>query len=120
MDMHILAIDQGTSGTKAIVTGADGTVLAIAEEPLRPGYLAGGAVEQDPLALLDSVFTAGRRAGAAAGVPSTRSPWPTRAKRSSRGTGTPERRSPRPWSGRTDGPRPSAPRGPNPPGRWRR
>lgn len=67
--MHVLAIDQGTSGTKAIVTGVDGSVLAIAEEPLRPSYLPGGAVEQDPLALLDSVLTAGRRAVAAAGVP---------------------------------------------------
>ncbi|MDG6104968.1 hypothetical protein Daura_32785 [Dactylosporangium aurantiacum] len=67
--MHILAIDQGTSGTKAIVTGADGAVLAIAEEPLRPAYRPGGAVEQDPVALLDSVLTAGRRAVAEAGVP---------------------------------------------------
>ncbi|WP_327011966.1 FGGY family carbohydrate kinase [Dactylosporangium sp. NBC_01737] len=92
MDMHILAIDQGTSGTKAIVAGADGAVLAIAEEPLRPSYLPGGAVEQDPLALLDSVLTAGRRAVAAAGVPRRRSPWPTRARRSSRGTGPPARR----------------------------
>ncbi|MET7426214.1 FGGY family carbohydrate kinase [Dactylosporangium sp. NPDC005555] len=60
--MRILAIDQGTSGTKAVVTDARGTVLAIAEEPLRPSYDAGGAVEQDPVALLGSVLTAGRRA----------------------------------------------------------
>ncbi|MGW4796202.1 FGGY family carbohydrate kinase [Nonomuraea sp. NPDC004297] len=67
--MHILAIDQGTSGTKAIVVDAGGAVLAIAEESLRPRYLDDGGVEQDPLALLDSVLTAGRRAAAAAGVP---------------------------------------------------
>ncbi|MET7331000.1 FGGY family carbohydrate kinase [Nonomuraea sp. NPDC005650] len=67
--MHILAIDQGTSGTKAIVVDAGGAVLAIAEEALRPRYLEGGGVEQDPHALLDSVLTAGRRAAAAAGVP---------------------------------------------------
>ncbi|MFB9447086.1 carbohydrate kinase [Dactylosporangium vinaceum] len=65
----ILAIDQGTSGTKAVVTGFDGQVLATAEEELRPRYLDGGGVEQDPHALLASVFTAGRRAVAAAGVP---------------------------------------------------
>ncbi|GAA3454841.1 FGGY family carbohydrate kinase [Dactylosporangium matsuzakiense] len=65
----ILAIDQGTSGTKAVVTGVDGQVLATAEEELRPRYLDGGGVEQDPHALLASVFTAGRRAVAAAGVP---------------------------------------------------
>ncbi|MFC4120393.1 FGGY family carbohydrate kinase [Nonomuraea zeae] len=67
--MHILAIDQGTSGTKAIVVDAGGAVLAIAEEALRPRYLEGGGVEQDPHALLGSVLTAGRRAAAAAGVP---------------------------------------------------
>ena len=58
----ILAIDQGTSGTKAIVVGQDGRVLSIAEVPVRPTYLAGGGVEVDPASLLDSVLTAGRRA----------------------------------------------------------
>ena len=67
--MHILAIDQGTSGTKAIVTDGSGRVLATAEEPLRPRYLDGGGVEQDPRELLDSVLGAGRRATAEAGVP---------------------------------------------------
>ncbi|WP_035855541.1 FGGY family carbohydrate kinase [Cryptosporangium arvum] len=65
--MRILAIDQGTSGTKAIVVDGAGRVLAIAEEPLHPRYLDGGGVEQDPVALLDSVLTAGRRAAAGAG-----------------------------------------------------
>ncbi|MFI5908640.1 FGGY family carbohydrate kinase [Dactylosporangium sp. NPDC051541] len=65
----ILAIDQGTSGTKAVVTDEQGRVLAMAEEELRPRYLDGGGVEQDPRALLDSVLTAGRRAVAEAGVP---------------------------------------------------
>lgn len=65
----VLAIDQGTSGTKAIVVDAAGQVLATAEESLRPTYLEGGGVEQDPAALLDSVLTAGRRAVDAAGVP---------------------------------------------------
>ncbi|MFI9625226.1 FGGY family carbohydrate kinase [Streptomyces sp. NPDC052042] len=65
----ILAIDQGTSGTKAIVVDERGETIAIAEEELRPVYLAGGGVEQDPQELLDSVLTAGRRALAAAGRP---------------------------------------------------
>ena len=65
----VLAIDQGTSGTKAIVVDAAGTVLSAAEVGLRPRYLDGGAVEQDPQALLDSVVVAGRRALAEAGVP---------------------------------------------------
>jgi len=70
---HILAIDQGTSGTKAVVVdlgdGGVGRIAAIAEVGLRPRYLAGGGVEQDPDALFDSVVTAGRRALAQAGVP---------------------------------------------------
>ncbi|MEU7869983.1 FGGY family carbohydrate kinase [Dactylosporangium sp. NPDC049140] len=66
---HVLAIDQGTSGTKAVVTDARGRVLATAEEELRPVYLDGGGVEVDPHALLGSVLRAGRRAVAAAGVP---------------------------------------------------
>ena len=66
---HILAIDQGTSGTKAVVVDSSGRVVATAEVTLRPVYLAGGGVEQDPEALFDSVVTAGRRALEQAGVP---------------------------------------------------
>ena len=66
--MAVLAIDQGTSGTKAIVVDEAGTVLGSAEAQVRPDYRAGGAVEQDPHELLDSVLTAGRGAIAAAGV----------------------------------------------------
>ncbi|WP_031035583.1 FGGY family carbohydrate kinase, partial [Streptomyces sp. NRRL F-5650] len=65
----ILAIDQGTSGTKAIVVDTDGRTVAIAEETVRPTYLPGGGVEQNPHELLDSVLTAGRRAVAEAGRP---------------------------------------------------
>jgi glycerol kinase len=65
----VLAVDQGTSGTKAVVVDGSGTVLSAVEVTLRPRYLDGGAVEQDPQALLDSVITAGRRALDEAGVP---------------------------------------------------
>jgi glycerol kinase len=65
----VLAIDQGTSGTKAIVVDPIDGVIALAEEPLYPSYQASGGVEQDPEALLASVLTAGRRALAAAGRP---------------------------------------------------
>lgn len=66
--MSILSIDQGTSGTKAIVVDEDGRVRATAEVPVHPQYLADGGVEQDPAELLDSVLTAGRRALAEAEV----------------------------------------------------
>jgi len=64
--VRVLAIDQGTSGTKAVVV-EDGLVVASAEEPVRPAYLSDGRVEQDPAALLESVLSAGRRAVADAG-----------------------------------------------------
>ncbi|MEU4833502.1 FGGY family carbohydrate kinase [Streptosporangium sp. NPDC023615] len=64
----VLAIDQGTSGTKAIVVDAGGEVLGLAELPVRPAYLPGGGVEQDPGELLASVLDAGRQAVARAGV----------------------------------------------------
>ncbi|MFB7107747.1 FGGY family carbohydrate kinase [Streptomyces sp. NPDC056291] len=65
----ILAIDQGTSGTKAIVVDPEEGTVAIAEETVRPTYLNGGGVEQNPHELLDSVLNAGRRAVSAAGRP---------------------------------------------------
>ncbi|WP_109211293.1 MULTISPECIES: FGGY family carbohydrate kinase [Microbacterium] len=58
----VLAIDQGTSGTKAVVVGADGAILGLAEVPLRPRYLPGGGVEQDPEELWTSVLAAGSSA----------------------------------------------------------
>jgi glycerol kinase len=65
----VLAIDQGTSGTKAIVLDPIEGVIAVAEVLVRPTYLPGGGVEQNPEELLASVLTAGRRAVAAAGRP---------------------------------------------------
>ena len=67
--MTFLAIDQGTSGTKAIVVDPDDGVLGVAEVAVHPRYLDGGAVEQDPAQLLDSVLTAGHAAVAQAGRP---------------------------------------------------
>ncbi len=58
----VLAIDQGTSGTKAVVVDADDAIRGVGEQTVRPDYLAGGLVEQDAEALLQSVLTAGRAA----------------------------------------------------------
>jgi glycerol kinase len=65
----VLAIDQGTSGTKAVVVDPADGVIAQAEVPLRPGYLPDGGVEQDPEAMLASVLAAGRQALAQADRP---------------------------------------------------
>ncbi len=98
---HVLAIDQGTSGTKAVVV-SDDAVLGLGEVPVRPAYLDGGAVEQDPGALLDSVLVAGRAGGRRGGrADRRRRRWPTRASRCWRGTRAPATRSPRSSCGRT-------------------
>ena len=69
MTRHVLAVDQGTSGTKAAVVDEAGTIVGIAEVALRPRYGADGAVEQDPELLFASIIEAGCAAIAAAGVP---------------------------------------------------
>ena len=65
----ILCIDQGTSGTKAVVVDGEDRILAITEIAIRPVYRAGGIVEQDPRELMASVMDAASRAVAQAAVP---------------------------------------------------
>lgn len=67
--MNILAIDQGTSSTKALVFGPRREVLAEAEIALAPAMATDGGVEHDPEALWQSVVAASRAALAAAGEP---------------------------------------------------
>jgi len=67
--VNILAVDQGTSSTKALVVGPDGAVLAAVEAPVQRRSRTDGGVEQDPEALWGSVLAAGRQAVTEAGVP---------------------------------------------------
>ncbi|MES4887791.1 FGGY family carbohydrate kinase [Streptomyces sp. NPDC096012] len=63
----VLAVDQGTSGTKALVVCPERGVLGAGFAEVRPRHLPGGLVEVDPAQLYDSVVDAGRRALAEAG-----------------------------------------------------
>ncbi len=54
----ILAIDQGTSGTKAIVFDGEGRLVAQATEPLSSSFPASGFVEQDPRGIYQNVLAA--------------------------------------------------------------
>jgi glycerol kinase len=65
--MNILAIDQGTSSTKALLIGADGNILGQAEIAVHPRAVGDAGVEQEPLELWQSVLDAGRAALRAAG-----------------------------------------------------
>ncbi|MDW8318627.1 MAG: FGGY-family carbohydrate kinase [Anaerolineae bacterium] len=51
----VLGIDQGTSGTRAVVMNADGAVLGYAYRPLARIYPQPGWVEQDPWAVVSGV-----------------------------------------------------------------
>jgi glycerol kinase len=70
--MAVLAIDQGTSATKALVVDDDGSVLAVAEVPVEVRATSVGGVELDPEALWQSVVASGQQALTAAGHPSLR------------------------------------------------
>ncbi len=67
--MNILAIDQGTSATKALLVGPGAEVLGRGEVAVRTRSVGADGVEADPEELLDSVLAAGRQALAAAGAP---------------------------------------------------
>ena len=66
--MNVLAIDQGTSATKALLVGPGQQVLGTGEAPVR-NQAAGDAVEVDPEELYSSVLAAGKAALAAGGAP---------------------------------------------------
>ena len=53
---YIIAIDQGTSGTKTLIFDEGGNVCAKATEPLKTFYLNDGFVEQDPEEILNNVL----------------------------------------------------------------
>jgi glycerol kinase len=57
--VRALAIDQGTSATKAIVLDVDAGVVAEVDVPVAGIGYRGDAVEVDPESLWDSVVTAG-------------------------------------------------------------
>jgi glycerol kinase len=67
--VNILALDQGTSATKALLVGPGGEVLGRGEVPVGTRSVGEAGVEADPLELLGSVLAAGRAALASARAP---------------------------------------------------
>ena len=66
--MHVLAIDQGTSATKAVLVGPGQQVLGRGEVPVRVRAVGPDGVEADPEELYASVIAAGSRALGEAGT----------------------------------------------------
>src|ERR1700682_3844861 len=72
MTNHILAIDQGTTSSRAIVFRADCTIAAVAQEEFPQHYPASGWVEHDPEDLWRRVLATCRAAICAAAVHTAR------------------------------------------------
>ena len=69
----VLAIDQGTTSTRAIAFDGEGRVRAAAQAPLTQIYPAPGEVEHDPEEIWQSVLKAARSALRDIGPQSVRS-----------------------------------------------
>ena len=62
---HVLAIDQGTTSTRAILFDCDGRAVAIAQRELTQHYPAPGSVEHDPEQIWQDTVAVAREALAA-------------------------------------------------------
>src|SRR3982074_3198212 len=65
---HVLAIDQGTTGTTALVIAADGRVAGRGYQEITQYYPEPGWVEHDPDEILERTLVAAREAISASGV----------------------------------------------------
>jgi len=65
---HVLAIDQGTTGTTCLVVAADGTIVARAYREITQHYPRPGWVEHDAVEILDRTLSAACEAVKASGV----------------------------------------------------
>jgi len=64
---YLLAIDQGTSATKAVVFNTEGRIAAKGTEPLASYYPQPGFVEQEPLEIYQNVLAAKPLPGSVSG-----------------------------------------------------
>ena len=68
MGRFVVAIDQGTTSTKAMIVDAEGMIVAFATAALAPHFPQTGWVEHDPVAIWTSVLETMRAAMARAGI----------------------------------------------------
>jgi glycerol kinase len=68
---HLLALDQGTSSSRAIVFDAGGTIVALAQREFRQIFPKPGWVEHDPREIWSSQLAVAREALAKAGLAAT-------------------------------------------------
>jgi glycerol kinase len=65
---YVLALDQGTTSSRAIVFGRDGRIVAVAQKEFPQIFPAPGEVEHDPEAIWESQLSTAREALASAGA----------------------------------------------------
>jgi xylulokinase len=68
-EQHILAIDLGTSGPKAVVVARDGSIISSGYTPVDTLLLPGGGAEQDPEQIWSAVVSSCRQALSSAASP---------------------------------------------------
>jgi len=72
MEPCILALDQGTTSSRALVFDRGGRVLGIAQKPFRQIYPRPGWVEHDPMEIWETLISAAREALAEARIDASR------------------------------------------------
>ena len=103
MSQYVLALDQGTTSSRAIVFAHDGQIVATAQQEFEQILPSPGHVEHDPEAIWSSQLSVARQALAAGRLNRTAwRPWVSRtsAKRRFCGNGTRDDRSAMPSSGK--------------------
>ena len=65
---YLMAMDQGTSSSRSIIMRADGSIVSIAQQPLRQIYPQPGWVEHDPVEIWQSQLDTARQAISQAGI----------------------------------------------------
>ena len=68
---YIMALDQGTTSSRAFIYDENFRIIAISQKPLGICYPENGWVEQNPEAIWDSVVTVGREVISKAGIDSS-------------------------------------------------
>ncbi len=68
MDKYILALDQGTTSSRAILFDHKAQIVSVAQREFRQIYPQPGWVEHDPLEIWESQLAVAREAIAAAGI----------------------------------------------------
>ena len=58
MNGYVLALDQGTTSSRAVLCDASGELRTVAQYPLRQIYPRPGWVEHDPMDILDTILHA--------------------------------------------------------------